>query len=99
MFQHAIKLRESYLCTNLNIMLSKIIREKAIEAIESLYRIRFTERDFQVSPTKPEFEGDYTIVLFSLIKQLKSSPETLGNALGNKMIIDVTNKKSELSDK
>lgn len=69
-------------------MLSKIIREKAIDAIESLYGIRFTERDFQVSSTKPEFEGDYTIVLFSLIKQLKSSPETLGNALGNKMIAD-----------
>jgi arginyl-tRNA synthetase len=69
-------------------MLSKIIREKAIEAIESLHGIRFTDRDFQVSPTKPEFEGDYTIVLFSLIKQLKSSPEALGNALGNKMIAD-----------
>ena len=69
-------------------MLSKIIREKAIEAIESLHGIRFTERDFQISPTKPEFEGDFTIVLFSLIKQLKSSPETLGNALGNKMIAD-----------
>ena len=69
-------------------MLSKIIREKAIDAIESLYGIRFTEGDFQVSSTKPEFEGDYTIVLFSLIKQLKSSPETLGNALGNKMIAD-----------
>lgn len=69
-------------------MLSKIIREKAIEAIESLHGIRFNERDFQVSPTKPEFEGDYTIVLFSLIKQLKSSPEILGNALGNKMIAD-----------
>jgi arginyl-tRNA synthetase len=69
-------------------MISKIIREKAIEAIESLHGIRFTARDFQVSPTKPEFEGDYTIVLFSLIKQLKSSPDTLGNALGNKMIAD-----------
>jgi arginyl-tRNA synthetase len=69
-------------------MLSKIIREKAIEAIESLHGIRFTERDFQVSPTKPEFEGDFTIVLFSLIKQLKSSPESLGNALGNKMMAD-----------
>jgi len=69
-------------------MLSKIIREKAIEAIESLHGIRCTDRDFQVSPTKPEFEGDYTIVLFSLIKQLKSSPEALGNALGNKMIDD-----------
>jgi arginyl-tRNA synthetase len=69
-------------------MLSKIIREKAIEALESLHGIRFTDRDFQVSPTKPEFEGDYTIILFSLIKQLKSSPDTLGNALGNKMIAD-----------
>ncbi len=69
-------------------MLSKIIREKAIEAIESLHGIRFSDRDFQVSPTKPEFEGDYTIVLFSLIKQLKSSPETLGTALGNKMMAD-----------
>ena len=69
-------------------MLSKIIREKAIEALESLHGIRFTDRDFQVSPTKPEFEGDYTIVLFSLIKQLKSSPDILGNALGNKMIGD-----------
>ena len=69
-------------------MLSKIIREKAIEAIESLHGVRFTDRDFQVSPTKPEFEGDFTIVLFSLIKQLKSSPENLGNALGNKMIAD-----------
>jgi len=69
-------------------MLSKIIREKAIEALESLHGIRFTDRDFQVSPTKPEFEGDYTIVLFSLIKQLKSSPDALGNALGNKMIAD-----------
>jgi arginyl-tRNA synthetase len=69
-------------------MLSKIIREKAIEAIESLHGIRFTDRDFQVSPTKPEFEGDYTIVLFSLIKQLKTSPEILGNALGNKMMAD-----------
>lgn len=69
-------------------MLSKIIREKAVEAIESVYGIRFTDRDFQVNPTNPEFEGDYTIVLFSLIKQLKSSPEQLGNALGNKMISD-----------
>ena len=69
-------------------MLSKIIREKAIEAIESLHGIRFTERDFQVSPTKPEFEGDYTVVLFSLIKQLKLSPDALGNALGNKMMAD-----------
>jgi len=69
-------------------MLSKIVREKAVEAIESVYGIRFTARDFQVNPTKPEFEGDYTIVLFSLVKQLNTSPDQLGNALGAKMIAD-----------
>jgi arginyl-tRNA synthetase len=66
-------------------MLSKIIREKAVETLRSLYETDFTEQEFQVNPTKPEFEGDYTIVLFSLIKQLKKSPDELGNALGNAM--------------
>ncbi|MEY4661213.1 MAG: hypothetical protein RLZZ42_1165, partial [Bacteroidota bacterium] len=51
-------------------MLNIIIREKAIEAIERIYGTTLSEKDFQVNPTKPEFEGDYTIVLFSLIKTL-----------------------------
>jgi arginyl-tRNA synthetase len=42
----------------------------------------FTEKDFQINQTKPEFEGDYTIVLFSLVKQLKLSPDDIGNKLG-----------------
>lgn len=67
-------------------MLSTIIRGKAIEALDSLYQVGFTEKDFQVNPTKPEFEGDYTIVLFSLIKTLKTSPDQLGAALGQKLI-------------
>jgi arginyl-tRNA synthetase len=67
-------------------MLNKLIREKAIEAIESLYQVSFSDKDFQVNPTKPEFEGDYTIVLFSLIKTLKTSPDQLGSALGQKLI-------------
>lgn len=67
-------------------MLNKLIKGKAIEALNELYQIQFTEKDFQVNPTKPEFEGDYTIVLFSLIKTLKTSPDQLGNALGQKLI-------------
>ena len=56
------------------------------KALESLYNQPFTEKDFQVSETKPEFEGDYTIVLFSLIKSLKKSPEVLGNELGQYLV-------------
>jgi len=29
--------------------------------------------------TKPEFEGDYTVVLFSFMKDVKKIPEILGN--------------------
>ncbi|MBL7728765.1 MAG: arginine--tRNA ligase, partial [Dinghuibacter sp.] len=36
----------------------------------------------QINTTKPEFEGDYTIVLFSLVKLAKKSPEALGAEIG-----------------
>ena len=57
------------------------IRTAVIKALQELYGQdspgqdpRFSEKDFQVNQTKPEFEGDYTVVLFSLVKQLKKSP-------------------------
>nr|MBP7931175.1 arginine--tRNA ligase [Chitinophagaceae bacterium] len=67
-------------------MLNNLIKEKAIEALNALYQTSFTEKDFQVNTTKPEFKGDYTIVLFSLVKPLKLSPDVLGNQLGQKLI-------------
>jgi arginyl-tRNA synthetase len=67
-------------------MLNTIIREKAIIALNKIYGITLSDKDFQVNPTKPEFEGDYTIVLFSLIKTLKTNPEHLGNVLGEELV-------------
>ncbi len=62
------------------------IRQAVIKSLEDLYQQKFSEEDFQVNQTKPEFEGDYTIVLFSLVKALKKSPEELGNALGTHLL-------------
>jgi arginyl-tRNA synthetase len=62
------------------------IKKAVAESLSILYSREFTENDFQVSQTKPEFEGDYTVVLFSLIKQLKKSPDTLGNELGHRLV-------------
>jgi arginyl-tRNA synthetase len=39
-----------------------------------------------VNATKPEFEGDYTVVLFAFVKQLKQSPDALGKTLGDKLV-------------
>ena len=61
------------------------IRSAVIEALQELYQQQFSEKDFQVNQTKPEFEGDYTVVLFSLVKQLKKSPDAIGNELGGKL--------------
>ncbi|HYE54289.1 MAG TPA: arginine--tRNA ligase [Chitinophagaceae bacterium] len=64
------------------------IRSAVTGALQELYQQSFSEKDFQVNETKPEFEGDYTVVLFSLVKQLKRSPDAIGNELGQKLVAD-----------
>ena len=59
-----------------------ILQKNTIAGLGVLYEQDFTENDFQVSQTKSEFEGDYTVVLFSLVKRLKLSPDVIGTQLG-----------------
>jgi arginyl-tRNA synthetase len=56
------------------------------QALLDLFNYSMDAADITVSETKPEFEGDYTVVLFSLVKQLKRSPEDLGNQLGQALV-------------
>src|SRR5579863_304394 len=42
--------------------------------------------DILVNETKPEFTGDYTVVLFSFSKILKTGPDKLGNELGEALL-------------
>ncbi|MEO7522675.1 MAG: arginine--tRNA ligase, partial [Ferruginibacter sp.] len=62
------------------------LQKSTIESLEVLFGQSFTERDFQVNQTKPEFEGDYTVVMFSLVKALKLSPDAIGNQLGEQLV-------------
>jgi len=62
------------------------IKAMAKEAIDELYQTTIAADDITINLTKPEFEGDYTIVLFSLLKPLRKSPEALGNELGKYLI-------------
>ena len=45
-----------------------------------------TAESLVINNTKPEFEGDYTLVLFTLAKPLKMAPEKLGEQLGEAMV-------------
>ncbi len=62
------------------------IKEAAAQALTQLYGMEIEAGNILVNETKPEFEGDYTLVLFSFIKQLKKSPDSLGEELGNHLI-------------
>ena len=64
-------------------MIVDTIKSLVSKSINNLYNQTFPENVFQINLTKPEFEGDYTVVLFSLIKSLKTNPDALGEALGN----------------
>ena len=62
------------------------IRKASKNTIQELYSLTIDEKDIQINETKPEFEGDYTLVLFSFIKQLKKSPEQLGKEIGDHLV-------------
>ncbi len=65
-----------------------IVQEATVQSLANLYGKPFTTNDFQVNQTKPEFEGDFTIVLFALSKKVSTNPAAIGEALGQKMIAD-----------
>ena len=55
---------------------------KASEAIKALYGAEVDPSTLQVQPTRKEFEGDYTLVVFPLLRITHQSPDASGNALG-----------------
>lgn len=63
------------------------IKQVAEQALKSL----FPEADIQpsqitVNQTKPEFTGDYTLVLFPFVKALRQKPDELGRKLGDYLV-------------
>ena len=62
------------------------IKPLIVKALKELYSQDYKENDLTINITKPEFEGDYTLVLFSFVKQLKKSPEQLGREIGEALL-------------
>lgn len=61
------------------------LQTKASEAINALYGVPVDAATLQVQVTRKEFEGDYTLVVFPLLRISHSSPENTGNAIGGWM--------------
>ena len=59
------------------------IAGKAVLAIKDLYSTDVQPSDIQVQVTRKEFEGDYTLVVFPLLRISHSSPDATGKAIGD----------------
>ncbi len=60
----------------------QLIASKASEALKSLYGADVEPATLQVQPTRKEFEGDYTLVVFPLLKLSRKAPDATGTEIG-----------------
>ena len=62
------------------------IAAKASEAVKAIYGADVEASSFQVQPTRKEFEGDYTLVVFPLLRTTRQSPDATGDAIGRWLV-------------
>lgn len=62
------------------------LQKKLAEITESLYQIH--DLPIEIQDNKTDFEGDYTIVTFPLVKVLRKNPELIGMELGGALTAD-----------
>jgi len=67
--------------------LSQILTPSIQKAIQALFDVTVDKIEFQT--TRKEFEGDITMVIFPLVKLIKSNPAELGNKIGNYLVENV----------
>ncbi|MGI6313834.1 MAG: arginine--tRNA ligase [Candidatus Cryptobacteroides sp.] len=61
----------------------QFIALKASEAVKALYGVEIEPEALQVQVTRKEFEGDYTLVVFPLLRISHASPDATTKALGD----------------
>ena len=71
-------------------MLEEILKQLFIKSFKTLYAKEPPVQQVNFQKTRPEFEGDMTIVVFPFVKLAGRNPEQLANELGTEMINEST---------
>ena len=59
------------------------LRGKIKETIKSLYNSEVTDDLIQIQETRKDFKGDFTLVVFSLLRFSKNTPERTAKDIGS----------------
>lgn len=63
-------------------MIEELLKQEIKKALYTLYNIEEEQEKITLSPTKKEFVGDFTLVVFPYLRQAKKKPEEVGKEIG-----------------
>ncbi|MFY0608347.1 MAG: arginine--tRNA ligase [Cyclobacteriaceae bacterium] len=58
------------------------LKKEISKAFSAIFELEFDEDSFSLQPTRKEFEGTHTLVMFPYARQTKKSPEASATSLG-----------------
>ncbi len=72
------------------------LKSEIHKALETIFDQEIDSKQVQIQQTRPDFEGDFTLVVFPLLRIAKSGPEIVGKRIGehlteNSMIFETFN--------
>jgi arginyl-tRNA synthetase len=63
-----------------------VLKARIKEAVKILYNYEVTEDLIQIQETRKDFNGDFTLVVFPLLRCSKNTPEKTGETIGNYLV-------------
>lgn len=68
--------------------IKEVLEQKVKEAVLSIYQVALPEVEFQ--PTRKDFKGDITVVVFPMLRHVKGNPVQIGEQIGQYLEKELT---------
>ena len=66
--------------------LEDILKEQVKGAVKALYQVEATDQMIQLQKTRPEFEGNITLVVFPFVKLARKAPAQVAQEMGDYLV-------------
>ncbi len=66
--------------------LESLLTQHIKTAVKELYSIEATDAQIQLQKTRPEFEGNITLVVFPFVKAARKAPAQVANEIGEQLL-------------
>lgn len=68
-------------------LMEKILKRAVRESVKALYNSDLSDDLIQIQETRRDFRGDFTVVVFPLLRFSKNTPEKTGEMIGNHILL------------